>query len=222
MCKIPQMLLWSSQKQVHELNNEDLIPDNMKIWAENMFADPLLSFLPVSESSSNVRLVMFELCTVLCFPGWDRISWTQRRRRSRGAEGSLRSPRGCWSYWTIWWEGKLLRSSLQTWRPKTIRCTVSCANSTSLFCTVSHVWSGMIAQRGLTRKIVFPILPLGIASDYLFISFTSLLLLSKRGSFTQLVFFIVKLAVRAFAINALKYFSLLWREKSSNGLLLKA
>lgn len=41
------MLQWTSQKQVHERNNEDLIPDSMKIWVENMFADLLcLSSVP--------------------------------------------------------------------------------------------------------------------------------------------------------------------------------
>lgn len=71
MCKIPQMLLWSSQKQAHELNNEDLIPDSMKIWAENMFVDLLLFFvfLPVSESSSNVRLVWALYRAVCAFQG---------------------------------------------------------------------------------------------------------------------------------------------------------
>lgn len=111
----------------------------------------------------------------LFFPGGDWITRTQGRRWSRGAKGSIRSPRRCWSSWPHWWEGKLL---LPVWL---LNFTLIKQNKNPSCYFVSSVmfdiWSRMVAQQGLTRKIVFPIGLLWTATD-----FSLLLLLNQlRG-----------------------------------------
>lgn len=133
-----------------------------------------------SASCQSIKHVIFML--FLWSSGRARTSWTQRRRWTRGTKRSFRSPRRCWSSWPRWWEGKLhLLVSLHNKKHKHPSDTVSSTwishrllkqskkkEKKKLFCVVSHVWSGMIAQQDLTSRTAFPIVTFWTATECFF------------------------------------------------------